>query len=290
MNTHTTPTRRSNTSMLAALVCVSSFWLMSVLPATAQSWATPFKDAPDSAQWAWAQAPWDANDKPFVAIRKRIDAAVAKGQKPEVLARRFKAQAQVSAPGAPQFKIFKRDAKAQFAFGYSSYLASQALIYNSERSQMALSNVPEALERPAFPRSYQYARLMFLVMSKHPSDERLRWAGERLVQRNPKDYAAKRGLARTLLYTTLLRKQEKMQALSLINSVLKANPKDAATQSTKGFFYYMTSKQSKDPAEVQKAIDGYRAYLALAPKNADFRPKARSYIAELEKRKKEFGG
>ena len=274
---------------LAAVGAVCGGLLLPSFVQAAPTWESRYKDAPDAAQWQWTQAPWDASDKPFIAIRKRIDEAVAKGQKPEVLARRFKELARMSAPGAPKFKIFKRDAKAQFAFGYSSYLAWQAIrLQNNRRGRLALVDVPFALEQPPFPRSYQYARLMFIVASISFQDQRLRWAGERLLKRNPNDYEVNKGLINVLIDTTLLKEPERTQINRLFSKLLRRNPKDRLTWSAVGFFYYLRSRQTNRVEDVEKASNGYKRYLSLAPKTDEFRKTAKSYIAELEKRKKEL--
>lgn len=247
----------SRLSQLLALLCL----MMCLIPCRAQSLGD------DSAQWAWMKEAWTGNDKPYLAIQNNIDQQIKSGKNPNTLLRKYGDA--FSKMGLNQNR---KDPQALFAWAYSALRASM-LVRPSISTGADLVDITNAYDRVDSPHSYRYDRTRFLTVRQVRSDKRTRVIAEKLAARDPKDLLVKYALARVIIDTTMLRGEDKAQAIRLLNEVIRAQPKNATAYSSLGTLHFLVSIcRPRDPietrkTEARKAVVNYKKYLALTPKD-----------------------
>lgn len=222
--------------------------------------------------WSWVSEPWTGNDQPFLKLKRQIDLA-SKTQKPANLLPRYKAVA----------RLKPNDVQAQYAWAYCALKATWA---KPDNEANLLGGVRLALSQAKSPHSYEFDRVRFMEAAPYPSDKRLRIMGDRLIKHNPKDWFLKQLQARVLLYVTGLEGADGPRAIQLMQDVVKAQPRKANVYATLGGVYSQHSYVTRDPKEMQKAIDAYRKYLSLTSKNDAWRSQAKLIIQNLERRRR----
>lgn len=100
--------------------------------------------------------------------------------------------------------------------------------------------------------------------------------------REPDDYDVKFRLIAIL--TPGLSTEEKKQAVSYANDLIRIDAKRPSAYSALGGVYYRSWLISKSRDDAEKSIAAYRRYLQLAPANDTFRPQAQSIIAMMQKK------
>ncbi|RYZ92627.1 MAG: hypothetical protein EOP06_03705 [Proteobacteria bacterium] len=138
-----------------------------------------------------------------------------------------------------------------------------------------------ALASTPSPRVYNWTRLRFLVDARNFPDTLLRPVGERLVQRDPKDYEVKYRLIDT--FNPGESKAEKKQALIYAHDLIRLNPKRASGYSALGGVYYRDWLLNKNRTDAGNAIAAYQRYLKIAPPNEPFRRQVTLLIALMRK-------
>ena len=103
--------------------------------------------------YAWINAPWTGNDQPYKRIRDGIEGAIASGRNPSDLLKQY----QASLAKSP------KDFQAQFAYYYAAYkVAITPGTGGPFVGLELLGNLSTIIIRSPHPRTYNYARLLFL--------------------------------------------------------------------------------------------------------------------------------
>ncbi len=251
-----------------ALVSVSVLFLLAVGCST-QPATSPVKPGsplspPDT---SWKKEAWSGSDQPYAAIRKEINKA-GKGTGDLVL--RYKSAAQKN----------PKDPVAAYRWGYAYYVA--ATHNPSLLRSKTMQEVLEFLRAVPSPRSYEFARLRFLLEGN--GDEPgayLKEVGKRLLARRSKDNQVKFTLVRLLNPGLYL--EDRKLALAYGQDLMAAMPDKPNVYNLMGDIYMRIYVQTKDPSARDKAIAAYEKYLALAPPNFP-RKAAERWIKVLRKR------
>lgn len=210
------------------------------------------RELPD---YTWVNEKWTGSDKPYIAIRSRIDKGIAgaKGQKIKLaaLVDKFKANA-LAKSSNPQ---------AQFAWAYTAQEASKAGLFLDPWS--VPRDISYAMAVVPSPHSYQYARLRFLVAMWWQGFGQLKPVALRLVRRNPKDYAVKYQALSTL--SALKPGEERKLALSYVQDLRHMRPNSAFSYAAIAHIYSQLFYADHDIAAGDKTIAAYRQWLQLRP-------------------------
>ena len=223
--------------------------------------------------WAWTTEKWDASDRPYQQIRDNIWRSISSGQKPEILDAKYRALAKSEAYHPPY------DSVAQFRWAYVAY---QAVIVNPQlidHSDFAAAT--QALGYGPSPRSYEYARLRFLMEAMSWPDIHLKVAGERLLARVPDDFQVKYQLTHVLASGSTS-SQNMNQAVLYAQQLVRAMPSKGRMYGLLGETYYTRWLSGKSSMDGDNAIAAYEKYLALAPPNDSFRHQAQYLIKKIQ--------
>jgi len=245
--------------------------------------AGPFKDnsvASELPSYTWTAEKWTGDDKPYVRLRHLIDAQVAprkgKPQMLAVLVESYKGTA-LRKPGDPQ---------AQFAWGYALLQSARAgYPVPSGVSSGAPRDVALAMVAAPSPHSYQYARqllLMAMWWRNYPFPQ-LTNVSQRLLKRNPKDYAVMYQAAMLLAQSPKL--AQRQQAVRYAEQFAKAHPGTAPSYNVVSFTYWCLSDLDKNPAHVDKAIAIAREAYKKFPRTGQAKVESDDYIRTLERRR-----
>ena len=228
----------------------------------APSWATMCK---------WMTLPWDNDDKPYQQSRSTIDNAINGGRKPQELVELYEGAARRQ----------PKNAQAQFRWAYSAYKQAKELDYNS--GEKVLESPTEALLSAPFPRTYEYARLIYLI-EDHSSFlvPDLQEISKRIVKRSPEDRDIKYSAARNLIYNK--NAADRNLGYQYNQDLLRKYPEWAAPHGLQGFIYYRRWQTTKNKQDGNTAIAEYQNYLRLDNlKDNDFRKQVQDVITEVEK-------
>lgn len=226
----------------------------------------------------WADQPWTGDDAAYRRIKAAIDKAPGGGQTPETLRVKYGLLAQQN----------PENVQAQFAWAYAAWktLTPES---PSSRKDENLYGVPEALAHVPFPRTYEFARMRFLVEYENPDFQGL---GERLLARDPGDADVKYHLIG--VYAGMLghsfSPEIKQRALARTQEMLRADPRRAAYYASLGGVYYSSWINGHDVTDAQKAIAAYQQYLRLAPPTDSWRGRAQTLIGMIQKQIKQQSG
>lgn len=205
----------------------------------------------------WTTDEWTDDDKPYAEARKATEQAIAKGQSAESLRLKYKKKA------AQNLK----DPLALFHWGYAAYL-SYLSIYNIPGRSHKLRELDNPLTDISIatnlsrPKTFNYARMQFLVQGGG-SYSTYMWAlGERLLKHDPNDIELKYRYADILLNYGGGPAEVK-KALQLTQEILKAKPNNANYQFLLAQLYEADWMRSKSKADAAKAIAEYKKYYQL---------------------------
>ena len=216
--------------------------------------------------------PWTGNDKPFIAIRREVDALLAsKKLTPAYLSR---VRARALSKGATARDIF-RWGYALFQSRYSTF--NFGLAASPYEVRMALAQVPS-------PRSYQYARLRFLIEGRANPNPEFAGLGRRLLRRNPNDYYVKFYAVWLLTTGTSM---ERAEALKYANELTKQYPTRAGSHNAMARVYYDRWRLSRQVSDANKSIAAYRRCLQYMARSDNSRDDIEYMIQLIEKQKAE---
>ncbi|HEY0073645.1 MAG TPA: hypothetical protein VGB77_06045, partial [Abditibacteriaceae bacterium] len=172
-------------------------------------------------RWAWTKEKWTSNDAPYRKVRDAI--------RPLYHAKKLNDK---------QLKLYKqaslqkpKDPLALFRWGYYAYclalLQPDDIVGSSK-----VGPVRQAFESGPTPRSYEYTRLRYLVLSYLlQSGARMAELSERLLKRDPKDYYVK---YYAVSHHFTGKPKDEALALKLATEMVEAEPKNASATSLLG--------------------------------------------------------
>ena len=236
------------------------------------------RELPD---YTWVNEKWTSSDRPYIAIRGKIDKEIAstKGGKEKLtaLVKRYEGAA-LAKPSSSQ---------AQFAWAYAAREASRAGLFLDPWSvprdiSYAMAAVPSS-------RSYQYARLRFMIAMWWQPFHQLKPVALRLVRRNPKDYSVKYHALSAL--SASHPGEERKLVLSYVQDLVRMRPNSAASYSSIAYVYTKVFYGDHDIAAGDKTIAAYRKWLELTPPteaNAQDRRITEQMIKNIQKYQAEW--
>lgn len=219
-------------------------------------------------QYAWTYQVWDSSD-PYARVRANADVALARESRPDQLVGRYSQQASKQ----------PRDPQALYLYAYTFYCRS---VQTQKRDERRFTDLSRLFASTPSPRSYQYARLRFVIEGHVFATPKLASLGKRLLRRNPNDVDVNFYIINML---NMAQPSERALAFTCAYRLARINPKRASSYSSLGWVHFRSWMLTKNPQDADKAIAAYTKYLQLAPANDPFRPRAQQIIALIRKRK-----
>ena len=218
----------------------------------------------------WTAEPWVGDDQPYQQLREGIDKAAANPQSLQVLITRYKAQA----------KEWPDDPKAVYAWAYAIWDTDDPKAsWNDIYHQLAPLRLP--LANVSSPHTYNYSRLRFLIESWIRPDIRLKPLGERLAQRDPKDFSVVYHFIQVMQssYTP----QNENESLAYAHELVRWHPEMSSSYSALGGVHLTAFDHNKKHghADAVQAIAAYQQYLRLAPGDDPWRAQAETLIKDI---------
>jgi len=130
--------------------------------------------------WSWTTEEWTGNSQPYQQIQTEVQKLSEKKQLTNEVLQKQKVAAHQK-PSDPQ---------AQFRWGYAAWSVAAATPDLIERARL-LKGVANALDLASSPRTYEYARLRFIMEAREAPFNELKRVGQRLVERNANDHYVK---------------------------------------------------------------------------------------------------
>jgi hypothetical protein len=197
----------------------------------------------------WVNAPWKADDAPYIAISTQIDAEIAKGKSTKDI---IHEKDQLSSTNPKDSKLAYAWAYAALQdVPYDAYVLEQAPY--KERSFALIDAIRDK------PLSYEYARIQFLTTSMWAPVFTMANLAKRLLARNPNDDQVKYRAIGMLTQTG--KPEDEDLALEYAKSFLKRYPQRFSSQEMIGFvhgtmFLYSKNINMGDQAiaELEKAL------------------------------------
>lgn len=229
----------------------------------------------------WTREAWTADDHPYLLVQANVDKAIEQGQKPDSLL----AQCRSEALAHPD------DTKALFRWGYAAYRAASQVELPPEQAYLrfetsgSVYSVQSFMMKKYSP-SYQYARLLFLLLNFDGPDSRTGDLGKRLLQRNPSDKEVKYDmlLSRSWDLNPLVRQRAQQEAEQLAQQGSPDGYRILAGIYLRMFTIskYPHPNIARTQPIADKAIAALRRYVELAPPQSGRRKSAQSQIRDIE--------
>jgi len=219
--------------------------------------------------WHWADEAWSGDNKPYRQARTGIDVAIASKQ--DMLALEQHYQSLYLKGGTDPLKLFR--------WAYTAYQVAHRYSSLKEMRQH-LASVRTALDVVPFPKTYDFARIKFLIDETFYSEEHYEGLGERLVRQYPNDYMSKYELAGLLVEAYASPKYE--QSLAYVHDLILQAPHKPQAYALLGEIYLLRGEKTKNKSDAAKAITAYTQYIHLAPAQDDFSQVAKRIIHRLQ--------
>lgn len=229
----------------------------------------------------WTREAWTADDHPYLLVQDNVDSAIAQGQKPETLLARYRGEA-LAHPD---------DVKALFRWGYTAYrAASQVEVAPSQaylrfETPRSINSVQGLMMKKYVP-SYQYARLLFLLLNFNAPYSQTGDLGERLLQHSPGDKQVKYDMLvfRSSDARPAVRQQTRLEAEHLAQ---QGSPDGYWVLADIYLRMFTISKfPHADKVRTQpiadKAVAALRRYVQLTPPQSGKRQAAERQIIKIE--------
>ena len=218
-------------------------------------WSERKKEADALTNTNWVHLSWTGNDAPYAAARARIDGEL--GTKPP--------QALVAEYAAPA-KSHPNDPLAQFAWAYAVHHAIKSASFPAQNAEATRFATEVAIAEAPYPRTYNYARLSFLVYVEAPgggSGHFLIGIARRLLQKDPNDFPVLSGLITLDSQNRDLTAQQ--EGLALIHKMIKKYPEKPQVYDMAGGWHYAQYLLYHNPSNYQLAIANYQKALDMYP-------------------------
>lgn len=269
------------TRFLSAIIAIRIVLLILVAQlATSSCVALPankfdYSDLPD---WKWVYETWNPqNDKDFAHIRKRMEKEVAStwGHKLPQLVQKYKKQAQSN----------PKNAEAQYAWTYATTKSRGAGYVQPENQFIVAGNLSYALHNAAWPHSYEYSRLRFIITAWWKDFPQLKPLGARLLLRNPNDYAVKRSQVYLLAQGTAA---EQTLAITYAKQLTKLRPRDNQSWGALSFAYWRRADSKKSFPDADAAYQAGLKSLSLTPKDPVSYARAKDFVATVKRSREQY--
>ncbi len=221
----------------------------------------------------WVEEDWTASDKPYLAIRARIDAQVKPLKKDDV---KLRALLDLYAKNA---RSKKTDSQAQFAWAYAVFQARENGL--SIPSGFGIPReISFAMAAPQSPHSYQYARMRFIMASWWQEMPQLVPLARRLLKRNPQDWYVQYHAVSNLFGRP---NGEAQEALAIAQNMVKRYPKSANAQGRLATAYWGLFMVNRRKEDGDKAIVAMQRQMQLGKLTSDERAINEDLIQTIRK-------
>lgn len=257
---------------------------MKIRPALAAAETYYLAHTPKATMGWWERDPWTADDRAYQAAKLSIYNTVtqAKGQEAAVaasLVHSCRADAQ-----SHRFKPLPA-----FRYGYAVCLAKHynVALYRGSITkgdfQDDLFDAGRQLEELPAPHNYEVSRILFLVRVARQATNQLTLLGERLLARNPHDFAVQAGLVRMLQPS--FSQADKRLALLCGQDIVQQTPTSPYGYSVLASVHYRLWEHSnfKNQRDGAEAIKLYTRAIAMLPKGDPLSARFNEIITEIEK-------
>ena len=233
--------------------------------------------------YAWLNAPWTDDDRPYARLRAKIEGSATDDAKAYSLFQTYEA-ALARDQHNPQVQFADYDAGylADTLPGGLHAVVTLSSDPRAEGLRERLWNVSTWVIRTPPPHTYNVARLVFLCSAYGFADPNLRALGLRLVKRDPSDYSVGYYTVTVLLASGFGKSADVTRALPLAQDLVRRHPSKPAVYGLLGFAYYNRWTLSKKQADAILATAEFKKYLQVAPPNASYRPQAEAFIAQMQ--------
>ena len=251
-------------------VCIIALYLLiGLLNIASGQVNNPPTSSTAAQKWAWASEGWTGDDRPFRDVRNDIDTRIKQGESAEALLQKAKSQA----------KIFPTDPTAQFRWGYAAYKAALE-VYQEGAWYEKMRGVSKALASTASPHAYEYSRLRFIIACEQLPTQQLLKIGERLVERDPKDYDVKYQVVSLIAWSGA--PDAKERALSYANELVSAKPNMACYHSAAASVYFFGWMKDHNIEDGNKAVAEYKIALQLMRPDDGYRKRVELFIRTIQ--------
>lgn len=226
---------------------------------------------PQITEWQWVKQPWKGNSASYIRINRRISAAFANKSRIEAVTQEYRKIAEDN----------PTDPLAVYAWGYAAYAARPL---DSPTLGRDIQKIALALSLPQFPDTYEYARLRFVTTANWRPYLQLKPLGNRLLQRNLKDYYVKQGMIDILAVGP---QAERQRALNYAQQLVQQYPKSATSYAELGWVYDLRFGSSKTTSDGDGAIAAYRKAMTL-PSTTGGRQRLQHNIHRIQQEQKQL--
>jgi hypothetical protein len=232
-------------TILALLVCGAGCAQTLMHPQFKSPHVFPEEQVVAARDLSWierANKTWTGDNKPYQQIRASIDTAIVKGEAIDDLRQQYGLAAQQK----------PNDPLAQFAWAYSSWIASHSRTITEGKADEDLSGIPEALTHVSDPHTYDFYRLRFLL----GGGKRLLPLGHRLLTVDPNDTDVKVQMVRI--------SPNERTAVAGCNRLIEAYPQNPRYRSLLANVYSAAWAESHDEKDRLKSIAAINDFLRLS--------------------------
>ncbi len=210
---------------------------------------------------SWLNESWTGDDAPYVAIRAQIEHAFNTAT-PQALVAQY----------APAAKARPNDPLAQFAWAYAVHKAVTSAQYAVENADDVRFAAEVALAEAPFPRTYNFARLRFLITLQSPAGggyHTLIGTAQRLLKKDPNDFPVMMGLI--ALNSQNSDPSAQKLAYALIQKAIKQYPSKPQVYDLLGGWHYAQYILYHNPHDYRLSLDNYQKAMNMYPMTASRR-------------------
>jgi hypothetical protein len=221
--------------------------------------------SPGAACWAtdataWTTEKWTGDDKPYSAARLRTEREVAASHDPLAVVARYKALAHDN----------PHNALAVFCWASAAYAAVPFAASDNEYEKCVLG-VLDALAGAPSPHTYEYARMRYLIqLCGYWDMTDLTSLGHRLLKTNIDDP--------DVLEQVAVLTPDLTSGVALVRKSIKIRPGRLNSYLHLGEIYY---ESGGNPGNRERAIENFKIYLSMSPRESDTRKWAVQTISYL---------
>jgi hypothetical protein len=275
--------------VLTRLLCLSGLcWLVVGCYSLASKAEAPQTPQPeDYIAFDWAKDPVDGDDTPFKRIRSEVDDLIRQGKDKTQLAEEYR-EAAIMQP---------ENAEAQFRWVYAAYHATNHWQRSAQKTGL-LRDAYAYMGIPKNPRSFEYARLRFIVSQitwpeRGPApggNRNVINLGIRLLEKAPKDDFDLRYFGiNAIAHTAGVKNVEPLEkSLRLTLELQKDFPKRVEPVAMLSSAYGSLFALKKEAHLADRSLHYSRQYLNIAPENYESRKQELKQIERIKSLKRHF--
>lgn len=247
---------------------------------TYKEWADRKKISDALSNNAWLNESWTGNDAPYATLRTQIERAFGT-MTPQTLVAQY----------TPAAKARPDDPLAQFAWAYAVHKAITSANYTVQNADDVRFAAEVALAETPFPRTYNFARLRFLITLQSPAGggyHTLIGTAQRLLKKDANDFPVMMGLIALNSQNSDPAAQE--AAYALIQKSIKQYPNKPQVYDMLGGWYYAQYILYHHTRDYHISLDNYQRAMNMYPMTASRRSALPQVMDFLTRRYHQISG